>query len=157
MAPGKQADPPHPAAGNHGRDNNKATAASLVTLYQPSPNLGRVDYNRSLADEVYFGPIFPGKLLDFAPPIDSFAIKRINTYNKPGAPRQKSFLAGISFQDLRHSPVTVIQTPLVKHAPDPSPSVPGPLPVLGIGGAFGWSRQLRRRLRQQGEASQCRT
>jgi len=26
--------------------------------------------------------------------------------------------------------------------------VPGPLPVIGIGAAFGWSRQLRRRVAQ---------
>ena len=29
-----------------------------------------------------------------------------------------------------------------------SESVPGPLPVVGIGAAFGWSRQLRRRVAQ---------
>ena len=29
-------------------------------------------------------------------------------------------------------------------------SVPGPLPLLGIGAAFGWSRRLRRRLRSCG-------
>ena len=29
----------------------------------------------------------------------------------------------------------------------PSQSVPGPLPVIGAGAAFGWSRRLRRRLR----------
>ena len=28
-------------------------------------------------------------------------------------------------------------------------TVPGPLPVLGCGAAFGWSRRLRRRLRQR--------
>ncbi len=70
---------------------------------------------------MYFGPIFPGKLLDFTTPIDSFAIKRINTYNRLGAPRQQFFfLTGISFQDLRYSPVTVIQTPHVKPVPAPS-------------------------------------
>jgi uncharacterized repeat protein (TIGR03803 family) len=29
---------------------------------------------------------------------------------------------------------------------DPAPTVPGPLPLLGAGAAFGWSRKLRRRL-----------
>jgi MYXO-CTERM domain-containing protein len=30
--------------------------------------------------------------------------------------------------------------------PVPSPSVPGPLPLLGVGAAFGWSRRLRKRI-----------
>jgi len=30
-----------------------------------------------------------------------------------------------------------------------TPPVPGPLPLLGAGAAFGWSRQLRRRVRRQ--------
>ncbi|MFN9933889.1 MAG: choice-of-anchor L domain-containing protein [Cyanobacteriota bacterium] len=110
-----------------------------------------------LTYEVFLGGIFPGKLFDFTTPIDSFAIKRIDDFNIPVDPWQHYYLAGISFQDLGYGPVTVIQTPLVKPAPDPSPSVPGPLPVLGIGGAFGWSRQLRRRLRLQEDTSQCRT
>ena len=110
-----------------------------------------------LTYEVFLGEIFPGKLFNFTTPIDSFAIKRIDDFNIPVDPWQHYYLAGISFQDLGYGPVTVIQTPLVKPAPDPSPSVPGPLPVLGIGGAFGWSRQLRRRLRLQEDTSQCRT
>ncbi len=32
---------------------------------------------------------------------------------------------------------------------NPAPPVPGPLPLLGAGAAFGWSRQLRRRVRRQ--------
>ena len=32
---------------------------------------------------------------------------------------------------------------------NPVPPVPGPLPLLGAGAAFGWSRQLRRRVRLQ--------
>jgi uncharacterized repeat protein (TIGR03803 family) len=32
---------------------------------------------------------------------------------------------------------------------DPAPAVPGPLPLLGAGAAFGWSRQLRRRVKLQ--------
>ncbi len=91
MAPGKQADPPHPEADNHGSDNNKATTASLATLCQPSPNLGRIDFNNLLTNEVFLGPILPGKLLDFTTPIESFAIKRINTYNRPGHPEATIF------------------------------------------------------------------
>ncbi|WP_411875248.1 hypothetical protein [Vulcanococcus limneticus] len=31
-------------------------------------------------------------------------------------------------------------------APFPSTAVPGPLPLLGAGAAFGWSRRLRKRI-----------
>jgi hypothetical protein len=34
--------------------------------------------------------------------------------------------------------------------PSPSSQVPGPLPLLGAGAAFGWSRRLRRQLRATG-------
>lgn len=32
-------------------------------------------------------------------------------------------------------------------APAPLPAVPGPLPLLGLGAAWVWSRQLRRRIK----------
>jgi hypothetical protein len=39
---------------------------------------------------------------------------------------------------------------------DPTPSaVPGPLPLFGAASAFGFSRNLRRRLRAAGTASPC--
>lgn len=38
------------------------------------------------------------------------------------------------------------------YADDPINGVPGPLPLLGAGAAFGWSRRLRRRLKHQSGA-----
>ena len=32
-------------------------------------------------------------------------------------------------------------------APAPPPSVPGPLPLLGLGAALAWARRLRRRIK----------
>jgi len=43
----------------------------------------------------------------------------------------------------------------VQHSvPGPQQSVPGPLPMLGIGSAFGWSRRLRRRLGKHSQLHQ---
>jgi MYXO-CTERM domain-containing protein len=43
----------------------------------------------------------------------------------------------------------------VQHSvPGPQQSVPGPLPLLGVGAAFGWSRRLRRRLGKHSQLHQ---
>jgi hypothetical protein len=43
----------------------------------------------------------------------------------------------------------------VQHSvPGPQQSVPGPLPMLGVGSAFGWSRRLRRRLGKHSQLHQ---
>ena len=38
-------------------------------------------------------------------------------------------------------------------APGPGDQVPGPLPVLGAGAALGWSRKLRRRIKDRSAAA----
>jgi len=100
-----------------------------------------------LTYEVLMATIFPNTPYDFTSPLASFAIKGINIGNMLDPLDQTAFLAGISFDSI--GPVSVTQTPLVQFVPDPVP-IPGPLPILGIGGAIGWSRQLRRKLRASG-------
>lgn len=100
-----------------------------------------------LTYEVLMATIFPNTPYDFTSPLDSFAIKGINIDNMLDPLDQTAFLAAISFDKV--GPVSVTQTPLVQFVPDPVP-IPGPLPILGIGGSIGWSRQLRRKLRTTG-------
>lgn len=100
-----------------------------------------------LTYEILMATIFPNTPYDFTSPLDSFAIKGINIDNMLDPLDPTAFLAGISFDKV--GPVSVTQTPLVQFVPDPVP-IPGPLPILGIGGAIGWSRQLRRKLRTTG-------
>lgn len=100
-----------------------------------------------LTYDVLMATIFPNTPYDFTSPLSSFAIKGINTDNMLDPLDQTVFVAGISFDKV--GSVSVTQTPLVQFVPDPVP-IPGPLPILGIGGAIGWSRQLRRKLRTTG-------
>lgn len=100
--------------------------------------------------DLLLASIFPNTPYDFANPLSTFAIKGINIDNMLNPLNQTVFVAGISFDSI--GPVSVTQTPLVQFVPDSLPStpdsVPGPLPILGIFAAFGWSRRLRRRQRQ---------
>lgn len=98
-----------------------------------------------LTYDVVMATIFPNTPYDFISPLASFAIKGINTDNMLDPLDQTVFVAGISFDQV--GLVSVTQTPIVQFVPDVQ-DVPGPLPILGIGAAFGWSRKLRRRQRQ---------
>lgn len=62
-----------------------------------------------------------------------------------------TMLAGVTFLEDRYIDGSTLQFPTI--ATDTTPAwiggnfaVPGPLPVLGAGAAFGWSRRLRRRV-----------
>ena len=55
-----------------------------------------------------------------------------------------------SFDSLNGRAVTTISTFNGPLAAPGTASVPGPLPLLGVGAAFGWSRKLRRRIGTSG-------
>ncbi|MFM7549054.1 MAG: hypothetical protein ACKO8I_09300 [Cyanobacteriota bacterium] len=79
----------------------------------------------------------------FTSPLACFAIKGINEKNALDPLNTLAFLAGVSFD--RTGVVNVSQTPI---------PTPGPLPMAGAGMAYGWMRQLRRRLRAVRQPSQ---
>ena len=78
---------------------------------------------------------------DFTTALPCFAIKGIDVAGMLDPLDNTAFIAGISFDSAGN--VDVTQTPIVQYVPDPAP---GPLPLLGIGGAFAWSRRMRRRI-----------
>ena len=78
----------------------------------------------------------------FGAPVTCFAIKGIDVANMLDPTNSLAFNTGVTFDTT--GLVDVTQTPITQYVP-PS-SVPGPLPLLGVGAAFSWSRQLRRRI-----------
>jgi hypothetical protein len=54
-----------------------------------------------------------------------------------------AFVAGVTFDSM--GTVSVTQTPITQFV-DPA-SVPGPLPLFGVGAAFAYSRKLRNRIK----------
>ena len=57
-----------------------------------------------------------------------------------------AFVAGVTFDSTGTASVT--QTPIVQFVdPGSGDSVPGPLPLLGFGAAFAYSRKLRNRIK----------
>jgi hypothetical protein len=83
-----------------------------------------------------------GTPFSFSTPLDCFAIKGIDVANMLDPTDTMAFNAAVTFDSL--GMVSVTQTPITQFV-DPA-SVPGPLPLFGVGAALAWSRRLRRRI-----------
>lgn len=88
------------------------------------------------------GLITGGTQFSFATAVDCFAIKGIDVANMLDPTDTMAFNAAVTFDSL--GMVSVTQTPITQFV-DPA-SVPGPLPLFGVGAALAWSRRLRRRI-----------
>lgn len=66
--------------------------------------------------------------------VDCFALKGIDLQNNLDPANTSAFLAGLIFDSA--GTVNVTQSPI---------AVPGPLPILGAGMAYGWAARLRKR------------
>gem|GEM_PF-1504792 len=89
------------------------------------------------------GSISGGTPYTFGAPVSCFAIKGIDVANMLDPADTTAFVAGVTFDSMGTASVT--QTPIVQFV-DPA-SVPGPLPLLGFGAAFAYSRKLRNRIK----------
>lgn len=87
----------------------------------------------------FAGVISAGVQHRFQQPLACFGIRGTDL-GAAGDPL--AFVTGLTFN--RAGFAQVIQTPITQSVPDSQ--VPGALPVLGMGAAFGWSRRLRRRI-----------
>jgi hypothetical protein len=88
------------------------------------------------------GAIVGGTPFTFLTAVDCFAIKGIDVANMLDPTNMMAFNAGVTFDAV--GTVSVTQTPITQFV-DPA-SVPGPLPLFGVGAALAWSRRLRRRI-----------
>jgi len=90
------------------------------------------------------GPITgSGGPFTFGSPVECFAIKGIDVANMLDPTNTMAFNAGFTFDS--SGTVSVTQTPITEFV-DPA-SVPGPLPLFGVGAAFAYSRKLRNRIK----------
>jgi hypothetical protein len=90
------------------------------------------------------GPIIgSGGAFTFGSPVECFAIKGIDVANMLDPTNTMAFNAGFTFDSI--GTVNVTQTPITEFV-DPA-SVPGPLPLFGVGAAFAYSRKLRNRIK----------
>jgi hypothetical protein len=88
------------------------------------------------------GAITGSTTYTFGAPVPCFAIKGIDVANMLDPTNTLAFNAGVTFDSL--GLVNVTQTPIVQDVP--LSNVPGPLPLLGVGAAFSWTRRLRHRI-----------
>ena len=92
------------------------------------------------------GSISGGTPYTFGAPVSCFAIKGIDVANMLDPADTTAFVAGVTFNSTGTASVT--QTPIVQFVdPGSGDSVPGPLPLLGFGAAFAYSRKLRNRIK----------
>lgn len=89
------------------------------------------------------GLITGGIQVSLGTPVDCFAIKGIDVANMLDPTDTMAFVAGVTFDST--GTVSVTQTPITQFV-DPA-SVPGPLPLFGVGAAFAYSRKLRNRIK----------
>ncbi|MFO0136948.1 MAG: choice-of-anchor L domain-containing protein [Cyanobacteriota bacterium] len=88
------------------------------------------------------GLITGGNQFSFGTAVDCFAIKGIDVANMLDPTDTMAFVAGVTFDST--GLVNVTQTPITVFV-DPA-TVPGPLPLFGVGAALAWSRRLRQRI-----------
>ena len=89
------------------------------------------------------GSIIGGTPFSFSTAVECFAIKGIDVANMLDPTDTMAFVAGVTFDST--GTVSVTQTPITQFV-DPA-SVPGPLPLFGVGAAFAYSRKLRNRIK----------
>lgn len=94
------------------------------------------DFTVSLGTAQGNSPNPPYSVFNFASPVDCFAVKGISAQNNLDPANTLAFLAGIKFNQA--GVVSLTQTPI---------AVPGPLSVVGVGMAYGWTTRLRKRIK----------
>jgi len=77
----------------------------------------------------------------FGTPQSSFRIQGIEVAAGLDPANPIAFVTGLTFDS--SGTVNVTQTPITFN----TSAVPGPLPLLGVSAAFGWSRKLRKRIK----------
>ena len=87
------------------------------------------------------GSITGGSPFSFGTPVNCFAIKGIDVANMLDPTNTSAFVAGVTFDSI--GTVNVTQTPITEFVE----AVPGPLPLLGLGAAFAYSRKLKKRIK----------
>lgn len=107
--------------------------------------LAPVGINASNAFDLIFGTtnvsITAGTPYVFGSPQSNFSIQGIDLAANLDPANPTAFVTGLTFDS--PGTVNVTQTPITF---DTTP-VPGPLPILGVGAVFGWSRKLRKRVK----------
>ena len=94
------------------------------------------------------GPLIGGVRVSLTSPQECFRIDGIDVANMLDPTDTTAFVTGVSLASITAGqPITITQTPITTFVPG-TESVPGPLPVIGAGMALGWSRRLRRRVKQ---------
>lgn len=98
--------------------------------------------NASNTFDLIFGTtnvsITAGNPYTFGSPQSNFSIQGIDLAANLDPANPTAFVTGLTFNS--SGTVNVTQTPITS-------AVPGPLPILGVGAAFGWSRKLRKRIK----------
>ena len=102
---------------------------------------GSIDSCTSFTNSL--GLITGGTPFSFGTAVDCFAIKGIDVANMLDPTNTMAFVAGVTFDSM--GKVSVTQTPITQFV-DPA-SVPGPLPLFGVGAALAYSRKLRNRIK----------
>ena len=82
-----------------------------------------------------------GVAYNFGTPQSSFRIEGIDLTANLDPTNPLAFVTGVSFNS--SGTVNVTQTPITFN----TSSVPGPIPLFGVGAAFGFSRKLRKRIK----------
>lgn len=95
--------------------------------------------------DIPLGLITGGSPFNFSEPQSCFAIRGIDVAGNLDPENPLAFVTGISFDKI--GTATLTQTPITEFVSGSSTSVPGPLPLMGLGAALGWSRRLRRRIK----------
>jgi len=86
-------------------------------------------------------PITGGSEYIFGTPQSNFRIEGIDLAANLDPTNPLAFITGVSFNS--SGTVNVTQTPITFN----TSSVPGPIPLFGVGTAFGFSRKLRKRIK----------
>lgn len=98
--------------------------------------------NGCASNDLFAGVINAAVQHRFQQPLACFGIRGIDLGAAGSAGDPLAFVTGLTFN--RAGFAQVIQTPITQSVPDSQ--VPGALPVLGMGAAFGWLRRLQRRI-----------
>jgi hypothetical protein len=124
---------------------------NMFDLYFSTDSSCRTDSFTQLADH-----IFGNSEYTFPSPQSCFSIRDIEETANLDLTNSLALVTGVSFDTAGVANVT--QTPILTTVGGPvSTSVPGPLPLLGIGAAFSFSRKLRKRIKgsKQDEVLYC--
>ena len=85
------------------------------------------------------GSITGGVPKSFSSPVQCFSIRGIDVGANLDPANTTAFVTGVTFDQA--GSVSLTQTPITYNLPD----APGPLPLLGAGMFYRWSRRLRHR------------